>query len=200
MKHLPVLCLLWLSADRLSEAKSLCDYCKSFTVMHAFTSKSMRAINHKEIEFRHPSLCSYVCILYVCMSSCVCVCVYCGWSERALIFEILSYIIHLSISLSVLLSQLTATTVPKRKGVGMQLGNVTNKGLTYINGFCVFILTMCGSCPGWHGGQAWQLLLVWLKNSYSPQLEYSALAIIQHTWRDRQTGGDSDKNKAAKHH
>lgn len=44
-------------------------------------------------------------------------------------------------------------------------------------------LTICGSCPGWHWGQAWQLLLVWLKNSYSPQLEYSPFTNIQHTWR-----------------
>lgn len=49
---------------------------------------------------------------------------------------------------------------------------------------CVHALTICGSCPGWHWGQAWQLLLVWLKNSYSPQLEYSALANMQHTWRE----------------
>lgn len=47
-------------------------------------------------------------------------------------------------------------------------------------------LTICGSCPGWHWGQAWQLLLVWLKNSYSPQLEYSALANIQHTCGGRE--------------
>lgn len=51
-------------------------------------------------------------------------------------------------------------------------------------------LTICGSCPGWHWGQAWQLLLVWLKNSYSPQLVCSALANMQHTWTG--TGGDGE--------
>lgn len=49
VKRLPLLCLLWLTANWLTKTKSLCDYRGSFNVMRAFTPMSMGAINHKKI-------------------------------------------------------------------------------------------------------------------------------------------------------
>lgn len=49
VKCLPLLCLLWLTANRLTKAKSLWAYCKSLAVMKPFTAMSMRVTNQKII-------------------------------------------------------------------------------------------------------------------------------------------------------
>lgn len=77
LKRLPALCFLWLSADWLTGAKSLCDYCKSISVMHAFTWKSMGAINHKEIWIQATCHCAAMCTL-----RCACVCVVGGLEKK----------------------------------------------------------------------------------------------------------------------